>query len=143
MKGKPAEPYPKIYLYRRLVQAKIFIDDHFAEPIDIDNMADEATFSKCHFIRLFKTTYGKSPHQYLTSVRIEKAKQLLQTDITIAEACEQVGFNSITSFAGLFKRTTGLTPSAYQQQQQMRNGEIREQPLKFIPNCFAETKGWR
>lgn len=136
------DPYPKIYLYRRLVQAKLFIDDHYAEAIDIDNMADEATFSKFHFIRLFKTTYGKSPHQYLTSVRIENAKLLLQTDITVTETCERVGFNSITSFIGLFKRVTGLTPSAYQEQQHHRLAALRQTPLHFIPNCFAEKKGW-
>ena len=136
------DPYPKIYLYRRLVQAKLFIDDHYPEAIDIDNMADEATFSKFHFIRLFKTAYGKSPHQYLTSVRIEKAKQLLQTDITVTETCERVGFNSITSFIGLFKRVTGLTPSVYQQQQHLRRAALSQTPLHFIPNCFAEKKGW-
>ena len=98
------DPYPKIYLYRRLVQAKLFIDDHYAEAIDIDNMADEATFSKFHFIRLFKTTYGKSPHQYLTSVRIENAKLLLQTDITVTETCER----EILEETGLRVRVTRL-----------------------------------
>ena len=37
-------PYPKLYFYKRLVQAKLFIDSHYAEPIDLDNIADEAFF---------------------------------------------------------------------------------------------------
>jgi AraC-like DNA-binding protein len=136
------EQFPKIYLYRRIVQAKLFIDSHFAENINLDNIADEAFFSKFHFMRLFKSTYGKTPHQYLTTVRIEKAKLLLQTNISIADVCFSVGFESISSFTGLFKRITSVTPSTYQQQQLKRNAEIARAPLKYIPNCFAEKKGW-
>ena len=68
------ELYPKVYLYRRIVYAKLFIDTHFAENIDLDNIADEAFFSKFHFIRVFKDIYKKTPHQYLSFVRIERRK---------------------------------------------------------------------
>jgi AraC-like DNA-binding protein len=136
------EIYPKIYLYRRIVKAKLFIDEHFAENIDPDNIADEAFFSKFHFIRLFKKTYNKTPHQYLTSVRIEKSKLLLQTDLPVAEVCYAIGFDSVSSFSGLFKRITGTAPSAYQQERQRIRDEIKAAPLKFIPNCFAENNGW-
>jgi len=138
-----AEKFPKIYLYRRIVQAKIFIDDHYSENINLNDIADEAFFSKFHFMRLFKITYGKTPHQYLTSVRIEKAKLLLQTNTSIADVCFSVGFDSISSFTGLFKRMTSTTPSHYQQQQLKRKEEISEAPLNFIPNCFAEQNGWK
>lgn len=136
------EVYPKIYLYKRIVQAKLFIDRNYAEKIDLDNIADEAYFSKFHFIRLFKKTYGKTPHQYLTYVRIEQAKKLLQTSIPVYEACFSVGFDSITSFTALFKKFTGLTPSAFQLQQSIRQAAMTESPLSFIPNCFAETHGF-
>lgn len=137
-----AEHLPKIYLYRRIVLAKLFIDEHFAESIDLDEIAGEASFSKFHFIRLFKMAYGKTPHQYLISVRIEKAKLHLQKEMTIGDVCFSVGFDSESSFTHLFKRMTKLTPSAYQQQQRVRKIEIRTTPLKFIPACFAEHKGW-
>ncbi|MEP7324142.1 MAG: AraC family transcriptional regulator [Saprospiraceae bacterium] len=136
------DPYPKIYLYRRIVQAKLFIDNNFAEPINLNQIADEAYFSKFHFMRIFKMTYGKTPHQYLTSVRIEKAKLLLKEQIPIAEVCFTVGFNSVSSFTGLFKRITSMAPSTYQQQQVQRNKDIEAMPLKFIPNCFAESRKW-
>ena len=136
------ETYPKIYLYKRIVHAKLFIDTHFGDSIDLDNIADEAYFSKFHFIRLFKTIYGKTPHQYRTSVRVEKAKLLLTKDISVSEVCYSVGFDSISSFTGLFKRTVGLTPSAYQKQQLKLQADTLKTPLKFIPNCFAENKGW-
>lgn len=137
------EQYPKIYLYRRIVQAKMFIDNHYGDNIDLDNIADEACFSKFHFIRLFKSIYNKTPHQYLTHVRIEKAKILLNECGLVSEVCFAVGFDSISSFTGLFKRTVGLTPSAYQQQQRKRKADIARTPLKYIPNCFAENNGWK
>jgi len=134
--------YPKIYLYRRIVSAKLFIDAHFDEQIDLDNIADEACFSKFHFIRVFAAVYNKTPHQYLSSVRIEKAKQLLMTDSSVANVCYAVGFESISSFTGLFKRMTGQTPAVYQAQEYKRIKAITLAPLRFIPNCFAEKNGW-
>jgi AraC-like DNA-binding protein len=136
------EDYPKIYLYRRIVQAKLYIDNNYPEHIDLNNISDEASFSKFHFIRQFRKIYGKTPHQYLMTVRVEKAKLLFESGAAISEVCFLVGFDSISSFAGLFKRHTGQTPSVYQQQRMQRQLEINSSPLKFVPSCFAEQKGW-
>ena len=137
------EPYPKVYLYRRIVNAKLFIDDHYSEKIDLDNIADEAFFSKFHFIRLFNEVYKKTPYQYLSFKRIEKAGELLITDLSVSQVCYMVGFESVSSFTGLFKKMTGQTPAAYQLQQRQKIAEVAEAPLKFIPNCFAEKNGWK
>ncbi|HMG15874.1 MAG TPA: AraC family transcriptional regulator [Saprospiraceae bacterium] len=137
-----SEQFPKIYLYRRIVQAKIFIDNQYTNKINLDDIADEAFFSKYHFIRLFHQIYGMTPHQYLRKIRIEKAKLLLQMKINIADVCFSVGFESVSSFTGLFKRITSITPSEYQEKQLRRKNEINNQPLKYIPNCFAEQFGW-
>ena len=137
-----APDYPKVYLYRRIVQAKVFMDENYFEKIDLRNIADEATFSKFHFIRLFKKAYGKTPHQYLTFVRLENAKRLLQKEGAVADVCYGVGFESISSFTGLFKRAAGLTPAAYQQVQIQKSAQMERSPLQFVPHCFAEKKGW-
>src|SRR5580693_962246 len=105
----PAEALPKLDLYRRIVQAKLFIDSN----------------------------YGKTPHQYLTAVRVEKAKELLEQGASVTEACFAVGFDSLGSFTGLFKRRAGLNPSEYQRQKLERQAEIKKEPLRFIPGCFA------
>jgi len=138
----PEDLYPKIYLYRRIVQAKMFIDEHFHDNVNLSEIADEAFFSKFHFIRLFSTIYGKTPHQYLISVRINHAKLLLRTKMPVAEVCFAVGFTSVSSFSGLFRKVVGQSPSAYQSQQHKILLAIAEMPLHFIPNCFAEKKGW-
>ena len=87
--------------------------------------------------------YGKTPHQYLTSVRMENAKILLnKTDIPVSETCYAVGFESVSSFSGLFRNLTGLSPSEYLQQQQKIKDQMLRTPLRFIPGCFAEQNGW-
>lgn len=136
------EQYPKVYLYKRIVQAKLFIDNNYADKVDLGNIANEAYFSKYHFIRLFKSIYGKTPHQYLTVVRIEKAIQLLRTDKTVSEACYSVGFDSLGSFSSLFKRIAGITPSSFVAKQQQMKVGILKNPLQFVPGCFALKYEW-
>src|SRR5437868_13030199 len=96
------DKYPKAYLYMRIVQAKLFIDKHFADAINLDDITNEAFFSKYHFIRTFKNIYEHTPHQYLQKVRVEKAKQFLKDEQVISYVCCSVGFNSVSSFTGLF-----------------------------------------
>jgi len=136
------EQYPKIYFYRRLVQAKLFIDKHYDKKIDLGNIADEAYFSKFHFIREFKNIYQKTPHQYLIFVRIERAMELLKAAMPVSDVCYAVGFESLSSFSRLFKRTVGMTPSLYLIKQQKIKAQINKSPLTFIPGCFAERNGW-
>jgi AraC-like DNA-binding protein len=136
------EIFPKIYLYKRIVNAKLFVDAHFAEKLDLNNISDEAYFSKYHFIRLFKSVYKMTPHQYLVNVRISNACRLLKTELTISECCFAVGFESVSSFSGLFKRTTGESPAAYKEIHRRRVRSINTAPLQYIPGCFAEKLGF-
>lgn len=136
------EQYPKIYLYRRIVQAKLYIDKSYSEKIDLDNISGEAYFSKFHFIRLFKSIYGKTPHQYLKIVRIEKAQQLLQLHKSVREVCFLVGFNSVSTFSGLFNKLVGTTPSDYANLYKIRKTRIETTPLAFVPSCYSYMHGW-
>jgi AraC-like DNA-binding protein len=137
------EEYPKFYLYKRIVQAKLFIDAHFSDTLDLESISDEATFSKFHFIRVFRKVYGKTPHQYLTTVRIENAMQLLKLNKSVTETCFEVGFESMSSFSGLFKKLVGVSPSTYLLRQQQIKAHLAKAPLDFIPGCFAESRGWK
>jgi len=136
------EPYEKIYLYKRIAHAKLFIDSHYAEKIDLNSIADEACFSKFHFIRLFRDSYGYTPHTYLMKVRIEKAKLLLHENVPVSDVSMAVGFESTTSFAGRFKQLVGQTPSAFQKAQKKRKSDILQTPHSFVPNCFISTYRW-
>ncbi len=136
------EEYPKLYFYRRLVQAKLFIDKHYAESIELFSIADEACYSKFHFIRKFREIYHKTPHQYLTWVIIENAMKLLTCGLSVAAVCSAVGFEELSSFSRLFKRMVGINPSGYFLKQQAIKKQITDSPLAFIPGCFAYQYGW-
>lgn len=131
--------YPKMNLYKRIVEAKLFIDRHYEESIQVNNIAGEACFSKFHFIRLFKKIYGSTPHRYLTRVRISKAKELLAAGMNVEEVCFNVGFDSVTSFTGLFRRMVKLSPSAYRARRLHLKQDSARQPYKYIPGCHISA----
>jgi len=109
-----AELYANIYLVKRVIQAKYFIDKNFDQAIDLDTICKEACISKFHLIRSFKKLYGVTPYQHLTFLRIKKAKELLQTNLTVSAVCYHLGFDSPTSFSGLFKKIAGKPPVEFQ-----------------------------
>src|SRR6185295_4567973 len=109
-----AELYSNIYLTKRVIQAKYFIDQNFDQPITLDTVSKEACISKFHLIRSFKKLYGITPYQHLTFLRIKKAKELLQMNLSITSVCYHLGFDSPTSFSGLFKKIAGKTPAEFQ-----------------------------
>ncbi|MDB5088916.1 MAG: AraC family transcriptional regulator [Mucilaginibacter sp.] len=106
--------FPKDYLLIQIIRSKKFIDNNYANNINLGDIAGEAFFSKFHFIRLFKKYYGVTPYQYLIRVRVAGAKKLLQSGMSISDACYGVGFESVPSFTKLFKAITGTTPLACQ-----------------------------
>lgn len=114
----------KEHVYDQIIQARKFIDKQYAQPVSLSDMADKAFLSKYHFVRLFRNTYGRTPHQYLTAVRIAQAKRLLKTNGPVQAVCFAVGFDSVSSFTGLFKRMTGSTPSVYQAKQKSNFEEV-------------------
>lgn len=131
--------YPAIYLYRRVVKAKLFIDKNYFRPLLLNDIAGEAFISRFHFSRLFKKIYGSTPHQYLTRVRINHARLLLENNMSVSQACYDVGFESTTSFTALFFRYTGSKPSAYRTKYFEMSKRLQLQPLGFIPNCFVTS----
>jgi AraC-like DNA-binding protein len=131
------------HIHTRLVTAKLFIDEHFAEDISISAIAAQACLSKFHFLRLFTRCYGTTPHQYLTRLRIRKARELMQNGASVTKALTSTGFTSLSSFNKLFRRHTRIVPSTYLQRMDQRRREIAEQPLKHIPDCFIDYMGWK
>jgi len=99
---------------RHLLRAKDLVDAHYADPLDVDDLARAAGLSRAHFSREFRRAFGEPPHAYLLTRRLERAAALLRTtDHSVAEVCLSVGLQSIGSFTTSFTRTYGVSPTAY------------------------------
>jgi AraC-like DNA-binding protein len=130
--------YRKEYLYKKIVRAKQVIDKNYSGEINLNVLINEAHISKYHFIRLFKSIYKITPHQYIISKRVKSAKSKLEnSDDSITSICFSVGFNSVGSFCNLFKKTTLQTPLEYRATVKELNGNRNSFPLKNIPGCYT------
>jgi AraC-like DNA-binding protein len=101
---------------RHLLKAKDLADARYFEPLGVEEMARAAGLSRAHFSREFRRAFGESPHAYLLTRRMERAAALLRTtDRSVAEVCLDVGLQSIGSFTTSFRRTYGMSPTAYRE----------------------------
>jgi AraC-like DNA-binding protein len=99
---------------RHLLKARDLADARYWEPLSVEQLADAAGLSRAHFSREFRAAFGESPHTYLLTRRMERAAALLRnTDRSVADVCFSVGLQSVGSFTTSFKRTYGVTPTAY------------------------------
>ena len=125
-------------IYQRIVSAKIFIDENYKKPINLDDVSGQAFFSRFHFHRLFTRIYRRTPHQYITQKRLDKAKTLLTENRSVTEVCNEVGFESIGSFSVLFKKEIGFAPQYYRNMAHKKKMEQQAEPRKAIPHCFID-----
>jgi AraC-like DNA-binding protein len=126
-------------LYKRVVAAKIFIDESYHRPIDLELIARKALISRFHFHRLFSQVYRQTPHRYLTRIRIARARHLLaENTSSITEICYSIGFESAGSFSLLFKKETGQTPADFRSKAWTKKKEAKDRPEKFVPHCFID-----
>jgi AraC-like DNA-binding protein len=122
---------------RQLIRAREFMDDCYAEKINVEHAASAAYLSPFHFSRVFKQTYHLTPHQYLTYRRIEKAKDLLRrTDKSVTEVCYEIGFDSLASFSLLFQRRIGTSPSLFRRRAMIYLSDCHRIPEWAVPHCF-------
>ncbi len=104
----------KIEIYKRLCLARDYVDSCYNESITLVRLSGIACLSQFHFLRLFKAAFDLTPHQYLTVVRLRKARELLRKgNCQITEVCFRVGFKNPTSFSRLFKNHFKSSPTEF------------------------------
>lgn len=104
-----AQPYPTL-----IQHAIAIIQEDFAHLYGIEDLAQRLEVSPSHLIRKFSACMGISPGQYLTQVRIHFAKRLLRSDsISLEMVAACTGFSNASYFGKVFRRVTGMSPSAY------------------------------
>lgn len=100
-----------------ICSAQEYIRTYFSSNISLQDICNEIHVSQYHFIRTFEKKVGMTPHKYLLSIRMEKAKELLDTGrYSVAETSMLCGYESISNFSTTFKNSVGLSPVAYKKQ---------------------------
>jgi transcriptional regulator GlxA family with amidase domain len=91
-----------------------FMRAHLDATLTLDDLARHAATSKFHFVRIFEEATGKTPHHYLTCLRLQRAKELLlNSDDSIMDVCLDVGYSSHGTFSRTFAFFVGLSPTEF------------------------------
>lgn len=97
-----------------LIKVDDFLEKKLDQDISVATLANLCGLSEQHFSAQFKKSMAISPGQYIISKRIDEAKRMLmETKLPIAEIAQSVGYQNWAYFSTVFKRATGVTPSAY------------------------------
>lgn len=97
----------------RLARAARFIEEHFRDAFDVDEVARVAGMSRSLLERSYRAAFGLAPWEHVVRLRIRTAEVLLQeTRLTLAEIAERTGFGAAAYFSAVFHRRTGRQPSA-------------------------------
>ena len=99
-------------LWRRLQRGRNVMEGAIGDPLDLARVARQAALSPYHFHRSFTRLFGETPHKYLTRRRMERAASLLKsTDMPVVDVCYACGYQSLSSFSGLFRKYAGVPPA--------------------------------
>lgn len=90
-----------------------YVHGNYAEKIELNKLAEHFFIAPSHLARLFKKHTGSSLITYINKVRIQKACTLLDAGVSVKEAAEQTGYESLNNFYKYFKLYEGMTPAAY------------------------------
>jgi len=113
--GRPREPRPATARdRRRAVETALWIDAHSHLQINLDRAAAQAELSPFHFLRLFASVLGVTPHQYLVRSRLRHAARLLADDArAVTDVAYDVGFGDLSNFVRTFHRAAGVSPRKF------------------------------
>ncbi|WP_207952338.1 ABC transporter substrate-binding protein [Paenibacillus turpanensis] len=111
---KTAQNEPITDSLSSLERSKLYMERNYNENVTIELLARMAEVSPKYYVELFKKTYGVSAMDYLSELRMAKAKQLMaKSDIRLREAAQQVGYSDEFYFSRKFKKETGVSPTVY------------------------------
>jgi len=123
--------------FRRLIRARDFIASVHAGCIRLDDAARAACLSPFHFQRLFSRTFGESPHDFVTRLRMENALRLLEEGgMSVTDVCMEIGYVSLGSFSTRFAAHMGQSPSEYRRNARRWIAPVHGWPVFRIPGCF-------
>lgn len=99
---------------KEIAEAKRYVMNHISEKAGMEEMAKRLGLNPTHFSRLFRLETGLTFIEYVTRVKMEHARDLLnQTNLTIVEIAEQLGYDNVSYFIKLFRNFSGMTPAEF------------------------------
>lgn len=102
---------------QEMLDTAAYLRENLDKPLRVGDLAARCGLSEYHFLRIFKSVVGQPPYEYLTLLRISKAKQLLAfTEESVAEVAVLVGYSDAKALIDHFKRHTGQTPARFRKQ---------------------------
>ena len=111
------EPVTEDHAFQAVINTISYIKNHLQEKLSVEQIAQQAGFSKFYFLRLFKRVTGCTVVQYINLLRCETAKELLRSgNHTVKETAYLCGFDNLSYFSNVFKKCTGSLPGAYKSQ---------------------------
>ena len=109
-----------------LQQVRQYLHEQYAQKLTLDVLSARYNISKYHLQRSFQHYFGQSPGEYLTQLRLTRAKELLRsTNLSISEVCYQVGYQDIRTFNRVFKRVAALRPGEFKKLYGTSGGPVR------------------
>jgi transcriptional regulator GlxA family with amidase domain len=102
---------------RKIQQLQDYIESHLSGEVRVQSMASVAGMSRAQFVRRFKVTTGKTPHQFVIDARVRSAQALLTDgELSLAQIAERTGFATPSHFTAVFRRMVKVSPLAYRKQ---------------------------
>ena len=101
---------------RRILKVKNYIDDHYKDEMNLEQLANYVGMTPTAFSRYFKLRTGKNLSEYIVDIRLGHAARLLvDTTDSVSEICWATGFNTLSNFNRLFRKHKGCTPTAFRE----------------------------
>ncbi len=121
-----------------VAEGKRFMERNFMKKISVKEIAERGCVSPVYFERMFKKTVGHTPIRYLTKLRLQYAKELIQnTEKTLSSIANEVGFENVYYFSRVFKKIEGICPTEYR-----KLANSKEAKLPFLLNEIEMKQGY-
>ena len=102
--------------YSVVSKAIEYMQQHYADGVNVDDIAEHCCLSSSHFYRVFSDNTNTTPNAFLTRIRLSSAKSMLvSTTVPVSEIAAKCGFNSQAYFSDCFRKQFGITPREFRQ----------------------------
>jgi AraC-like DNA-binding protein len=123
-------------------RAAAYAGTSLGQPLSLEQIACEARMSKCHLVRCFQSAIGVPPHRYRTLLRLQRARRLLETGLSVSVVAEETGFADAPHLTRAFREWLGVSPAAWGKAWRASDPWTEQRP-KTMPPPVLNSGGHR